>query len=254
MVKIIMNGYLGQMGACITALVDKKNGAAIVAGIDAAFSHRAAPFPTFTNIDDCDMPADVIIDFSHADAVDLVVDYAVKKRIPAVICTTGLSAVTNQKISEASKKVALFKSANMSIGINLIVNMLGRMSKVLYEEGFDIEITDRHHNRKIDAPSGTALLLADAVNSAVGGSLTYVTDRSQKREKRSRNELGLHSVRAGTIVGQHSVIFCGQDEMLELTHDAFSKEVFAVGALKAAKFLKGKPAGLYNMQHIMDEL
>lgn len=254
MVKIIMNGYLGQMGAVIISLVDKKPDMEIVAGVDIAQTHKAAPFPTFTNIGDCDMPADVIIDFSTADAVDSIINYAVEKGIPAVICTTGLSEATNLKIKDASRSTAIFKSANMSLGINLIANMLKRMSKILYEEGFDIEILEKHHNRKVDAPSGTALLLADAVNEAVGNDLVYVYDRSVKREKRNKNELGLHSVRGGTIVGHHSVIFAGLDETIEFTHDAFSKEVFAAGALKAAKYMKGKPAGLYNMQHIMDEL
>jgi 4-hydroxy-tetrahydrodipicolinate reductase len=249
-----MNGYLGQMGQIITSLVDKRSDMEIVAGIDIAQSHSAALFPTFSNIADCDMPADVIIDFSIADVVSQIADYSAKKNIPAVICTTGLSDAVKQKIKEASEKTAIFYSANMSIGINLVANMLKRMSKLLFDEGFDIEILEKHHNRKVDAPSGTALLLADTVKDAVGEDLSYMYNRSLKSEKRGRNEIGIHSVRAGTIVGYHSVIFSGRDETIELNHEAFSKEVFAAGAIKAAKFLKGKSAGLYDMQDIMDEL
>ena len=253
MINIILNGYLGQMGMVVTSLVDKKTDMSIVAGIDTAVSRGQPQFPTFNNIFDCDMPADCIIDFSVSSVVGQVVDYARAKKIPAIICTTGLDDDTNDKITEASKNTAIFKSANMSLGINLIANMLSRVSKTLYEEGFDIEIIDKHHNRKIDAPSGTAFLLADTVNASVGN-LEYVFDRSSTREKRGRNEIGLHSIRAGTLVGQHSVIFMGQDEMIEFSHEAFSKEVFAVGALKAAKYIIGKPPGLYNMGHIMEEL
>jgi len=254
MVKVIMNGYLGQMGMCIVGLAGRRTDIEIVAGADAAVSHSAAPFPTFADIADCDMPADVIIDFSNADAVDTVLDYAVKKRVPAVICTTGLTSATESKITEAAKSLAVFKSANMSLGVNLVANVLQRVAGLLYDEGFDIEILEKHHNRKTDAPSGTALLLADSVNSATKGKLKYIYDRTGEREKRRHNELGIHALRGGTIVGYHSVIFAGLNETIEFTHEAFSKEVFATGALKAAKFMKGKPPGLYTMKDVMDEL
>jgi 4-hydroxy-tetrahydrodipicolinate reductase len=253
MINIILNGYLGQMGLVVTSLVEKKPDMSIVAGIDVSGSRGQPQFPTFSSIFDCDMPADCIIDFSVSSAVGQVIEYAVLKKIPAIICTTGLDEKDNEKILKGSKETAIFKSANMSLGINILANMLSKVSKTLYEEGFDIEIIDKHHNRKVDAPSGTAYLLADTVNASVGG-LEYVFDRSTVREKRRRNELGLHSIRAGTLVGEHSVIFLGQDEMIELKHEAFSKEVFAVGALKAAKFIKGKPPGLYSMANIMEEL
>lgn len=247
-----MHGCNGKMGKVICDLVNKDADAEIVAGIDIAGVN--APFPVFTDIKDCNVEADAIIDFTTASAVPAVIDYAVEKNIPAVICTTGLSDETMDMLKKASEKVAMFKSANMSLGINLIATILKKYSDVLYQAGFDVEIVERHHNQKIDAPSGTAILLADAVNEGVGGDLEYVYDRSQVRQKRDRKELGLSAVRGGTIVGDHEVIFAGQDEVIEFTHSAHSKEVFAVGAVKAAKFIKGKKPGIYDMQDVMSEI
>lgn len=252
MTRIIMHGYNGKMGQVICRLVNEDPDCEIVAGID--ISNNNAIFPTFNNINDCDMPADVIIDFSTASAVDNVLNYAVLKKMPIVICTTGLSEITLKNIEEATKVIPVFKSANMSLGINLIANILKKYASVLYDSDFDIEITERHHNQKIDAPSGTAILLADAVNESVDNKLEYVYDRSSVREKRSKNQLGFSVVRGGTIVGDHSVIFAGNDEVIEFSHSAYSKEVFAVGAVKAAKFLSGKSAGKYDMQSIMNNL
>lgn len=252
MTRIIMNGYGGKMGQVICSLVNDDPYCDIVAGID--ISDNNATFPTYNDINECDMPADVIIDFSTASAVDGVVKYAVNKKMPVVICTTGLSEETLKNIDEASKVIPVFKSANMSIGINLIANILKKYAPTLYESGFDIEITERHHNQKIDAPSGTALLLGDAVNEALNNDLEYVYDRSNVREKRKHDQIGFSAVRGGTIVGDHSVIFAGKDEVIEFKHSAYSKEVFAAGAVKAAKFIPGKPAGKYDMQSIMNDL
>jgi 4-hydroxy-tetrahydrodipicolinate reductase len=252
MVKVIMHGCSGKMGRVITDLIKNDSEAEIVAGVD--FVSIDAPFPIFSSIAECNIDADVIIDFSTATAVPAVVDYAVSKNIPAVICTTALADETLAQIEEASKKVAIFRSANMSLGINLIATILKKYSSVLYDAGFDVEIVERHHNQKIDAPSGTAIMLADAVNEGVDTELEYVYDRSQVREKRERKELGISAVRGGTIVGDHEVIFAGRDEVIEFTHSAHSKEVFAVGAVKAAKFMKGKPAGKYDMMDVMSEI
>ena len=252
MTKIIMHGCNGKMGQVICGLVKDDPSAEIAAGVDITACN--APFPTYTNINDCDIKADVIIDFSTAKAVPAVIEYALEKKLPVVICTTGLSDETLKMMEDASKVIPVFKSANMSVGINLIASLLKKYSSVLYENGFDIEIVERHHNQKIDAPSGTALMLADAVNEGVDNKLEYVYDRSQIREKRTRNQLGLSAVRGGTIVGDHEVIFAGKDEVIEFTHSAYSKEVFAVGAVKAAKFVAGKPAGKYDMQSVMEEI
>jgi 4-hydroxy-tetrahydrodipicolinate reductase len=252
MIKVIMNGCNGHMGKVICNIVKDDKDAQIVAGVDVVASN--APFPTFIDINDCDVPADVIIDFSTAVAVPNVIKYAVNKKIPVVICTTGLSDETIKLMDEASKVIPVFRSANMSVGINLLASILKKYASVLYDAGFDVEIVERHHNQKIDAPSGTALLLGDAVNESCDNQLEYVYDRSQVREKRTRNQLGYSAVRGGTIVGDHEVIFAGKDEVVEFTHSAYSKEVFAVGAVKAAKFVVGRAAGKYDMQDVMSEI
>ena len=251
MVRIILNGYLGAMGRDIITLCDKQADAVeIVAGIDILKTKTSAPFPAYTNIFYCDMPADVILDVSTAEAVPNVLDYAARTKTNVIICTTGLDDLCVEKIKKTAETVAVFKSANMSLGINLINNLLKQAAALLYEEGFDIEIIEKHHNRKIDAPSGTAHLLADTVNSALNNKLKYVYERNSMREKRSIDHLGIHSLRGGTITGEHSVIFAGHNEVIELTHTAYSREIFAVGALKAARFLAGKPAGLYSMDDV----
>lgn len=252
MIKIIMNGCNGKMGQVICDLVEKDEECEIVAGIDINPSN--AKFPTFTNIQDCNISADVIIDFSTASAVSDLLKYSENKKMPVVICTTGLDEKTLAEIEELSKKVPVFKSANMSLGINLIANLLKKATSILHENGFDIEIIEKHHNQKIDAPSGTALLLADAINESMNNEFDYIYDRSKVREKRNKKEIGISAIRGGNIVGEHSVIFAGQDEIIEFTHFAHSKEVFAIGAVKAAKFLAGKPKGKYDMQSIMEEL
>lgn len=252
MTKIIMNGFNGTMGKVICKLALNDKHLQIVAGVDITSTN--AIFPTFINISDCDMPADVIIDFSIAHAVPGIIDYAVSKNIPLVICTTGLSPETIDKINAAAEKIAIFKSANMSLGINLIANLIKRAVNILSDSNFDIEIIEKHHNQKVDAPSGTAMLLADAMNEEMNNKFDYVYDRSKVREKRSKNEIGISAIRGGTVVGEHSVMFAGKDEVIEFNHSALSKEVFAVGAVKAAKFIVSKPPGLYNMQDIMDEV
>ena len=249
MVKIIMNGCNGHMGKTICNIVAQKNDCEIVAGIDIVESN--ATFPMYTNINDCDMPADVIIDFSTANAVPIVLDYAVSKKLPIVICTTGLSDETLKKIDLVSKEIPVFRSANMSLVINLIASLLKKAVKMLDDSNFDIEIIEKHHNQKIDAPSGTALLLADAMNETMNNKYEYIYDRSSIRKKRDKKELGIHAVRGGTIVGEHSVIFAGKDEVIEFKHSANSKEIFAVGAVKAAQFIVGKSYGKYDMQDVM---
>lgn len=250
--KIIMHGHNGKMGKVICEMVANDPNCQIVAGIDVIPNN--ANFPTFCDAYDCDINADVIIDFSTALAVDRILEYAVSKNLPIVLCTTGLNEDTLLKIEEASGKIPVFKSFNMSIGINLIANLLQKASSLLEENGFDIEIIEKHHNQKIDAPSGTALLLADAINESSNIEYEYVYDRSSTREKRGNKEIGISAIRGGNIVGEHSVIFAGQDEVIELKHSAYSKEVFANGAINACKFLAGKKAGKYDMQNMMQSI
>ncbi|MCL2699872.1 MAG: 4-hydroxy-tetrahydrodipicolinate reductase [Defluviitaleaceae bacterium] len=255
MTKIILHGCLGAMGQAVLRSADEYD-TQIVAGISggepAPGAHFTAGFPTFGQIADCDMKADVIIDFSLADAVTPLLKFAREKKLPAVICTTGLTPEQEDEITETAKIVPIFHSSNMSLGISLLTTVLKRVSRLLYESGFDIEILEKHHNRKIDAPSGTAWVLAASVNAALDNKLEPVFDRSPRRERRGREELGMSSIRGGTICGEHSVIFAGNEEVIELRHSAFSREIYAVGALNAAKYIKDKPPGLYTMENIIN--
>ena len=250
MVRIIMHGCNGKMGQVITGLVADDPNAQIVAGIDIA-DNRDNGYPVFTDIKKCDVAADVIVDFAAAAAVNALLDYSVEKQIPVVLCTTGLSDEQLARVKESSKKVAILKSANMSLGINTLMKLLKDAANVFAPAGYDIEIVEKHHNQKVDAPSGTAIALADSINEARGGEYEYVYDRSQVRKKRDKKEIGISAVRGGTIVGEHEVIFAGIDEVIEFKHTAYSKSVFAKGAVEAAKFLAGKPAGMYDMADVI---
>ena len=206
----------------------------------------------FKSIKECDVKADAIIDFAVTAAIDDLLDYAVETKTPVVVCTTGLSAQQLDKVNEASKSVAVLRSANMSLGINTLMKVLKIATDVLADRGFDIEIVEKHHNQKVDAPSGTALALADCINQELNNEYDYTYDRSNVREKRKKNEIGISAVRGGTIVGEHEVIFAGTDEVIEIKHTAYSKAIFAKGAIDAAKFLAGKEAGMYNMADVID--
>jgi len=252
MVRIIMHGCNGHMGQVISGLVEKDAEAEIVAGIDVADQGKNS-YPVFSDIEVCNVEADVIIDFSSAKAVDKLLDYSAKREIPAVVCTTGLSEEQLAHLEETSKKVAILKSANMSLGINTLLKLIQDAAKVLAKAGFDMEIVEKHHNLKVDAPSGTALALADSLNEAMDGEYHYVYDRSQRREQRDSKEIGISAVRGGTIVGEHEVIFAGPDEVIEFKHTAYSKAVFGKGAVEAAKFLAGKPAGKYDMSDVINK-
>ena len=243
MVNVIMHGCNGKMGRVITNLVSQDNDIEIVAGVD-AYTGIDNEYPVFTSIKECTVKADVIIDFAVTSAIDNLLDYSVSTKTPVVICTTGLSAEQLEKVNEASKKVAVLRSANMSLGINTLMKLLKTATEVLANRGFDIEIVEKHHNQKVDAPSGTALALADCMNQVLDNQYDYTYDRSTVRQKRAKNEIGISAVRGGTIVGEHEVIFAGIDEVIEIKHTAYSKAIFAKGAIDAAKFLKGKEAGL----------
>lgn len=251
MVRIIIHGCNGRMGQFISRIAAADPETEVVAGIDPS-DHITNPYPVFDEIGKCDVEADVIIDFAAAKAVDGLLDYCVEKKTPCVLCTTGLSEEQLSRVKEVSGEVAILKSANMSLGINLLMKLLKEASAVLADAGFDIEIVEKHHNQKLDAPSGTALALADSVNEALDHEYEYVYDRSARREVRPEKEIGISAVRGGTIVGDHDVIFAGTDEVITFSHRAYSREVFAKGAVQAAKFLAGKPAGYYDMSHVIE--
>lgn len=249
MVRIIMHGAGGYMGAVVTEFAGKDPETEIVAGVDVR-TEVARPYPVYASLAECP-EADAIIDFSTAKAVDALLDYAVEKQIPLVLCTTGLSEEQLAKVEEASKKTAILRSANMSLGINLLLKLLKEAASVLVPAGYDAEIMEMHHRRKLDAPSGTAIALADSVNEGAGGDLTYVYDRSERRQARDSKEMGITALRGGTVPGTHDVVFAGEDELIEFKHTAYSRSIFAKGALAAAKYLASKPAGQYSMADVI---
>lgn len=250
MIKILMHGCNGKMGRMITEIAKQDQDVEIVAGVD-KYTAVANEYPVFETISECDVDADAVIDFSNAGAVNELLDYCVEKKLPVVLCTTGLSEEQLANVKEVSEKIAVLKSANMSMGINLLLKLLKDAAKVLAPAGYDMELVEKHHNQKLDAPSGTALALADSINGALGNEYEYVYDRSQVRKKRDAKEIGISAVRAGTIVGEHEVIFAGTDEVIEFKHTAYSRSVFAKGAVEAAKFLAEQKSGMYDMGDVI---
>ena len=251
MTKIIMHGCNGKMGQVISKLVEEDTDSEIVAGIDISDNIENA-YPVFTNINECNIEADVVIDFSSAKAVNGLYEFCRKRKLPLVLCSTGLSEDQIFTAHELSKEIPVLKSGNMSLGINTVMKMLKNCTKLLADAGYDIEIVEKHHNQKIDAPSGTALMLADTINEQLNCEYEYTYDRSTKREKRPKKEIGISAVRGGTIVGDHDIIFAGPDEVIQITHRAYSKAVFGKGAIEAAKFLKDKEPKFYDMSDVID--
>lgn len=250
MIRIIMHGCNGAMGQVITGIAAEDKELSIVAGIDPRDT-KQNDYPVFKSLDACGVEADVIVDFASVKAIDELLEYSVKKKLPVVVCTTGLSEEQAKKVEEASRQVAVLRSANMSLGVNLLLKLVKEAALTLAEAGFDIEILEKHHNQKLDAPSGTALALADSINEAMDQAYHYKYDRTLTREKRDKTEIGIQSIRGGSIVGEHDVIFAGTDEVITLNHTAYSKAIFAKGAVSAAKFLAGKKPGFYTMKDVI---
>ena len=250
MVKVLMNGCNGRMGQVVSRIVAETDGMELAAGVD-QWLGRENPYPTFSSIDECDVPVDVVIDFSNAAGTDEMLEACAKKNLPIVLCTTGLSEEQLANVKAYSEKIAILRSANMSLGVNLLMKLLKDATKVLAPAGYDIEIVEKHHNQKLDAPSGTAIALADSINEALDNAYTYNYDRSPDRKKREKEEIGVVAVRGGTIVGEHEVFFCGEDEVIEFKHTAYSKAIFAKGAVSAAAFLAGKEPGMYDMSDVI---
>lgn len=248
MTKIILSGANGKMGRVIQNVVSLRDDCEIVAGLD--LNTESTSFPVYANINEITEKADVIIDFSNPVLLDNLLAYSKANKMPLVIATTGYDDNQKAQINDASKECSIFFTYNMSMGINLLANLAKKAVSVLGSD-FDIEIIEKHHNQKIDAPSGTALMLADAICEEIDNDMKYEYDRHSKREKRTKNEIGLHAVRGGTIVGEHDIMFCGRDEIITLSHSARSKEIFAVGAVNAAVYMNGKDAGLYDMAELI---
>lgn len=249
MVNLLLCGCNGKMGHAVTTCVSERCDCAIAAGIDLN-TESYAGYPVYANPRNCMAAPDAVIDFSHPSALEKTLEYAKERHIPVVLATTGYDDAQIQQIHEAATQIPVFFTANMSLGINLLAELCKKAAEVLGDT-FDVEIIEKHHNQKLDAPSGTALMLAHAVEEGLSYEPTYVYDRHAVRQKRDKNEIGFSAVRGGNIVGEHEVLFAGHDEIITLTHSARSKDVFAVGAVNAALFLVGKPAGLYTMADLI---
>lgn len=250
MTRIILCGANGKMGRVIQSVVAGRDNCKIVAGVD--FNMESTDFPVYKSLAEITEDADVIIDFSNPALLESLLDYSAGKNIPVVIATTGYDENQKKMIEAVSEKTPVFFTYNMSIGINLLANLAKKAVSVLGDD-FDIEIVEKHHNQKIDAPSGTALMLADAICEEIERPMNYEYDRHSKREKRTKNEIGLHAIRGGTIVGEHDIIFAGRDEIITLSHSARSKEIFAVGAVNAAVFMAdNKAPGMYTMKEMIE--
>ena len=249
MVEVILHGCNGRMGQMLSELISKDEEMKVVAGIEPS-GEAKNDYPVYKSFDELKETADVIIDFSTASAIDGLLDYCEKTHTPLVLCSTGLSEAQLGRVERLAKVSAVLVSANMSLGINVLLKLLKSVTGTLYGNGFDIEIVEKHHNQKLDAPSGTALALADVMKDELDD-ISYNLDRTKVRKKRERNEIGISAVRGGTIVGEHEVIFAGTDEVIEIKHTAYSRAIFAKGAMSAAKFLKGKNAGKYSMSDVI---
>ena len=249
MVEVILHGCNGRMGQMLSGLIAEDEEMKVVAGIEPSGEAKNDD-PVYKSFDELKETADVIIDFSTASAIDSLLSYCEKTHTPLVLCSTGLSEAQLDRVENLAKESAVLVSANMSLGINVLLKLLKSVTGTLYGNGFDIEIVEKHHNQKLDAPSGTALALADVMKDELDD-ISYNLDRSKVRKKRERNEIGISAVRGGTIVGEHEVIFAGTDEVIEIKHTAYSRAIFAKGAMSAAKFLKGKNTGKYSMSDVI---
>jgi len=249
MTNVIICGIGGKMGRMLKERADSLDNINIVAGVD-KFCNADYNFPIFKDFDSCNILCDAVIDFSRPEALKQILAYSVKNKIPAVLCSTGYENEHKKMIEQASKGVAIFQSSNMSLGVNLISELIKRAAEFL--EGFDIEIIEKHHNKKVDSPSGTALSLANSINSVFDGRKKYVYGRHSLNEQRQTDEIGIHSIRGGTVVGEHDVVFLGNDEVVTISHCALSKNVFVEGAFKAAEFISGKTAGIYSMNDMLN--
>jgi 4-hydroxy-tetrahydrodipicolinate reductase len=252
MVRIVLHGCNGKMGQVVAQYAAATPDMEIVAGIDVGATQHAPDFPVFAKLSDCDLEADVVIDFSAPEALSGLLEGAVRKKIALLIATTGHTDEDRALVREKANIIPILQAANMSVGVNLISDLIQKAAAVL-GEGFDIEIVEKHHNLKKDAPSGTAYALAEAMNQVFLNSKNYIFGRHARNQRRAEKEIGIHAVRGGTIVGEHQVIFAGKDELVEITHAAFSKQVFAAGAIQAARYLTGKPVGFYTMKDMIVE-
>lgn len=252
MIKVGISGCNGAMGRVLTGILNQTEDMDIVLGIDRNPNLHENIYPVYENASKVDISCDVVIDFSHPSVLEDRLNFCIKNKTAIVLATTGISKEQEKTINEASSYIPIFKSSNTSVGVNLIIDLVRKAASVLSDE-FDIEIIEKHHNKKIDAPSGTAYMIANAINEELDDSLTYNYGRGGFSAKREKNEIGIHAVRGGTIPGEHTIIFAGMDEIIEIKHSALSKRVFADGAIKAAQYISSKEPGLYTMKDLINE-
>ncbi|MDP2857714.1 MAG: 4-hydroxy-tetrahydrodipicolinate reductase [Bacillota bacterium] len=249
--KVLLHGCNGKMGRVMTRVLSETPDMEIVAGVDLEPEKARNTYPVYVRLLDVKEDANVLIDFSHHSCIAGLLEFGTSRNVPLVICTTGFSAEEKQAMASAAGTVPILNSANMSLGVNLLLSLVSQAAALLHD-GFDIEVVERHHNQKVDSPSGTALMIADAMNSALDNTMEYVYGRHSKNQRRQKPEIGIHAVRGGAIVGQHDVIFAGQGEVIEISHSALSRDVFAYGAVRATRFLVGRPPGLYSMKDVIE--
>lgn len=248
--NILLHGCNGKMGQVLSKLIFDESDMNVLCGVDFYPEKVKNDYPVFKSLSEVTENVDILIDFSNHTCLDSILEFGITKNIPLVICTTGYSIEEKQSMFEASKKIPILNSANMSVGINLLLSLVKQASELLYDS-FDIEIIEKHHNQKLDSPSGTAVMIANAINDSLDNSMEFTYGRHSKTEKRNKKEIGIHAVRGGAIVGEHDVIFAGPGEIIEISHTALSRDVFGYGAVKAAKFLINKAPGLYSMKNVI---
>jgi len=249
--KVLLHGCNGKMGRVMTRVLSETPDMEIVAGVDLEPDKARNAYPVYVRLPDVSEGADVLIDFSHHTCLPGLLEFGTSRNMPLVICTTGFSHEEKQAMASAAGTMPVLNSANMSLGVNLLLSLV-RQAAALLHDGFDIEVVERHHNQKVDSPSGTALMIAEVINSALDNRMEYVYGRHSKNQRRRKSEIGIHAVRGGAIVGEHDVIFAGQGEVIEINHSALSRDVFAYGAVRAARFLVGRPPGLYSMKDVIE--
>jgi 4-hydroxy-tetrahydrodipicolinate reductase len=248
--KVLLHGCNGKMGQVLSRIISEENDMKVVCGVDICPEKFKNNYPVYRNLSDVNEEVDILIDFSNRSCINSILEYGLSRNVPLLICTTGFSPEEKEAMTDAARKIPILNSGNMSLGVYLIMSLAKQAAEVLYGN-FDIEIIEKHHNQKLDSPSGTAIMIADAINSSLSDSMEYTYGRHSKTEKRDKKEIGIHSVRGGAIVGEHDVIFAGPGEIVEISHTALSRDVFGYGAVKAAKFLFGKAPGFYSMKDVI---
>lgn len=251
MIKVIVNGCNGKMGSVLIKLLTQEKEMEIVAGIDKNISKYNSIFPVYSHISECLEKGDIVIDFSHYSALPDLIDYCVNTKTPLLTATTGVNGDITTKLIDAAKQIPIFQTANMAVGVNVITQLAQQASKTLGNT-FDIEIIEAHHNKKVDSPSGTAYMIANAINEVLENRMEFIYGRHGKADIRKSTDIGIHAIRGGTIPGEHTIIFAGPDEIIQIKHTALSKDIFALGAIKATKFLVLQKNGFYNMNDILE--